>query len=1190
MKKRTGIYLLFAIVLIISAFIIVGCSEKNTTEPPENNAPTVAIVSPLDDANVAIQNITVSGTAEDEDGSVEMVMLKLNEGNWETTTGTTNWSIDVILEEGENNIIVKAMDNSDDWSDETNISVFYTVGAATPVVTITSPTEGETFTNAEITVFGTAEDIAAILYISDITMNSVNNKKSDYNKQNDDIDKHSVSISNQETKKSDLSVTKKTNNKIDNKIKQRDIIEVMVRVNNNSWETTIGNTNWNIDVTLEPGENIIYAIAKNENNIYSEEVSVNVILSDTDGPTNPSPVNGATNQPTALQLSWDFSSADSYDVYLSSSNPPTDLIADDITVSNFNVASLVYSTQYYWQVVANIGGSTAESDVWNFTIEEPPVDVGYKIIGHTVETELPCFVNIMYQVTDMDGIGVNYLQQSDFVVLEDGESLSPSETAMQIRKKDAFPYSIKTVLMLDNSSSIGNDDLEIIKQAAIEVVNNISEEQTIKVYKFSDEPIALTDFTNDDAELISAINSITLGFPSTNLYGSVIEGVNSWDDTFSLEGIEQGFMILLTDGSDTQGSSSFNEAMQAIENGQKRVYTVGLGDEIDEATLMSLGTAGYIPVLYIDDLVEQFGIIQAQIILYSDSFYVLNYMSPKRGNINHTLTLSIDGNINTEEYFEYTGSFNSDGFYSVYQGVFVNYSEADVDGIDELDIFVGQTIELEAVSFGGDTLAVFEWTSGDTDILNVDTDRLDTDIINVIGAGTGTTTLTVEDTANDFTKILDITATQAINAEISYPQDGDVLQIGQSFTIEVDASTILGYISEVIFYVNEELIGTDTSYPYSQEVDTFNLPTGNTSISVTVRTTSNIEISLNISILLSGCNILSPTEIQYGELFEYEENIQFIGSAYDLEDGELSGNSLVWSSDLDGQIGTGNNFTNNSLSEGTHQITLTATDTEGNPLTDQCFLRNFAWWIFVEGSTFEMGDHFNEGYHYELPVHSITLSDFYIGAFEVTQAEFETVMGYNDAVEEYGLGNTYPVYNVDWYDAVEYCNTLSIQEGLTPCYIIDGDDTTCNFEASGYRLPTEAEWEYAARGGINHTDDFRYSGCHNESELQLYAWYNSPNTISHEVGTKLPNQLGLYDMSGNVNEWCWDWFDQDYYDSSPSNNPHGPNTGPLPYPRRVFRSGASSSSSGYCRVAKRQLEFPHNQFTHLGFRIVRNAE
>jgi len=230
--------------------------------------------------------------------------------------------------------------------------------------------------------------------------------------------------------------------------------------------------------------------------------------------------------------------------------------------------------------------------------------------------------------------------------------------------------------------------------------------------------------------------------------------------------------------------------------------------------------------------------------------------------------------------------------------------------------------------------------------------------------------------------------------------------------------------------------------------------------------------------------------------------------------------------------------------------------------------------VNVDGGSFIMGS------DDEQPVHRVTISDFYISKYQVTQELYKKVTGENPAAEDWGVGNNYPVYNVSWYDAVEFCNRISEMEGLQKCYSGSGDNIRCNFGANGYRLPTEAEWEYAARGG-NNSRGFKYSGSNNIDEVAEYEGNNGEST--RQVGGKNANELGLFDMSGNVLEWCWDWFDE--YSSSSQTDPRGPNSGT----GRVDRSGSWYDDASYCRVAFRNRNSPGDRDCIMGFRLARSS-
>jgi formylglycine-generating enzyme required for sulfatase activity len=236
--------------------------------------------------------------------------------------------------------------------------------------------------------------------------------------------------------------------------------------------------------------------------------------------------------------------------------------------------------------------------------------------------------------------------------------------------------------------------------------------------------------------------------------------------------------------------------------------------------------------------------------------------------------------------------------------------------------------------------------------------------------------------------------------------------------------------------------------------------------------------------------------------------------------------------------------------------------------------------IYLPGGSFVMGD--PRGAPDERP-HKVSIDAFYIDKYEVIQEHYRKIVG-----SDYSRwrNNKAPVEQVTWAAAVRYCNARSRAEGLTPCY--DTKTWKCDVSANGYRLPTEAEWEYAARAGTATSHSFG----DNPSALPNFAWMKeNSGGRPREVGKKLPNPWGLYDMYGNVAEWCNDFYAVDYYQKSPARNPRGPASGS----KRVVRGGSWNSRASDCRSSYRFSENPAysdvciGYYDVYGFRCVRNA-
>ena len=298
----------------------------------------------------------------------------------------------------------------------------------------------------------------------------------------------------------------------------------------------------------------------------------------------------------------------------------------------------------------------------------------------------------------------------------------------------------------------------------------------------------------------------------------------------------------------------------------------------------------------------------------------------------------------------------------------------------------------------------------------------------------------------------------------------------------------------------------------------------------------------------------------------------------------------------------------NSISGGTLNVDVSKSGyiINGSPKTVDIYYyyhKQVFEMVQIPGGSFEMGDVKGEGYSYEKPVHTVTLSSFYMGKYEVTQEQWTVVMGSNPSYFKQDLPasgevqNRRPVEQVSWYNTLVFCNKLSMLEGLSPAYRISGstdpavwgtvpnpywDAVEIVAGSNGYRLPTEAQWEYAAKGGNGSPGNYTYSGS---NDVDSVGWYESNSgSKTHEVGKKAPNSLGLYDMSGNVCEWCWDWYGN--YSFSWQNDPVGPVSGTS----RVYRGGYWRSAATDLRSAGRDNYGPYGRSYAIGLRIVRPCE
>ncbi len=341
-----------------------------------------------------------------------------------------------------------------------------------------------------------------------------------------------------------------------------------------------------------------------------------------------------------------------------------------------------------------------------------------KVSGESFDTSDPSYVhailNVYQKNEDGDRVGyVTDLTERDFVFKENDVEIDPDESDLIIDEFDSIPNEFKIVLMIDNSRSI-KSNLETLRRALISLVDDggSGEElkfgQQIAIYTFTESVEMVLDFTSNKQALKDAINSIELGFASTDIYGSAIEGLKLWDVIYSATKVEDGMLVLFTDG---KHNTNLEYDLTAVLNarGSKKVITVGVGSEIDKEELEKLGNEGSFAVSSFGELSDKFSKIQQKIRYYVGSFYWVHYLSPKRGDGRYSLEISIKNNRNTESDATVKGTFGSKNFYSVMPGVFINDSSDNRDGIEEVFLTKGETLDLKVHTYYGENYPRYGW-------------------------------------------------------------------------------------------------------------------------------------------------------------------------------------------------------------------------------------------------------------------------------------------------------------------------------------------------------------------------------------------------------------------------------------------------------------------------------------------------
>jgi hypothetical protein len=378
-----------------------------------------------------------------------------------------------------------------------------------------------------------------------------------------------------------------------------------------------------------------------------------------------------TNVSLTPTFSW-TGSADSYDIFIQPSNGITDPTArinqQPITTTNYSLSgsqALTLNTSYLWKIRAynKSNGLYSDSKVFTFTTVNivNTGQSGYVMTLEDTQVENPNYViDVLFQVLQ-NNAGVKGLTASDFEVYEDGQLVSSSESVIKVTNINNIPFTLQSVILIDNSTSV-NSNLTSVQNAANTLINtitgiNISNATfKMKIEYFSDAVESVFDGTESGAgagsrikvEASTAINRGGLGIPpgamSTDFYGAVIQGAGLLNSSYSLNGITQGIMFVLSDGNDTQESNDLISALNAVAN--KYVYTIGFGAEMKPDILSEIGSAGFYDASSSSGLLNlqnDFISLTNNLTNYANSFYKLSYTTPKRGTMNHSIIVKLKG-------------------------------------------------------------------------------------------------------------------------------------------------------------------------------------------------------------------------------------------------------------------------------------------------------------------------------------------------------------------------------------------------------------------------------------------------------------------------------------------------------------------------------------------------------------------
>ena len=368
----------------------------------------------------------------------------------------------------------------------------------------------------------------------------------------------------------------------------------------------------------------------------------------------------------------------------------------------------------------------------------------FAIAKHKVATELPNLVTMLFQVTDLNGKGIDFLTLDRFQIEEEGKIINLADASAFVLKKSDMMYKVRTEILIDNNAGT---NLVVLKKGAVRLVQNLDPDQEVAIFTVSDQLTQILDYTSDVNALTGAINGIEEGAAQCNLYGSIMEAKRDRDE-YELGNVTQYTYVIFTDSNDDAGTIQ-QDAIGPLTS-QVKIYTVGFGN-VDGSKLDDIGVA-YFSAADENAILEAAQNAQSEIVNYANSLYQLSYRSNLRNASGHSIKLTIPGNTNTENSAVLEDTFSSSPFVDVDDGLYVNWSYANPEGVDMVMVRVNTSRTVKLLSMGGEKQPNFTATVENQNIAGAAVGAGGLLTITANGEDGDSTTVTINDVANNLTK------------------------------------------------------------------------------------------------------------------------------------------------------------------------------------------------------------------------------------------------------------------------------------------------------------------------------------------------------------------------------------------------------------------------------------------------------